>query len=154
MEKYNLKVISVRVYDDCEKPSVSIGFDKPIKGFTKAEDGSYNEADVTDISINRSQFTRQLCNANELIATFRSARGKALDQRSFGLILPGATLTIVRTLRAKGEQMVNSEGQPEVDADGNAKCYQRDCYTTDVVGIALTDIATARLDRVCQLSID
>lgn len=158
MEKISVKVVRVTVYDDKEKPDVKLTLDKAIKGFAFERDAKgavnydvCNECDVTEISINRAKLTRQLCEVNDLIDTYRGCRVAALGQKQFNLILKNATLSIVRTRHAEGEPEKNTDGNPILDKDGNVKTYDRDCYTTDVVGVTLSDSAIGRLDAFCTL---
>lgn len=158
MEKISVKVVSVKVYDDKDIPSVTLSLNKAIKGFAferddkgQVKDDACKEVDVTDISIQRSKLTRQLCEVNELIDLYRGCRVAALGQKQFNLILKNATLSIVRTRHAEGEEQKDNDGNPVLDKDGNVKTYGRDCYTTDVVGVTLSDAAVGLLNAFCTL---
>lgn len=150
MEKIKVTVVSVRVYDQKEIPSVELQFAESIKGYAqKVNDDktiTFTESDVNRVSINRSQLTRELCAANDLIDEYRGCRPNAFDQKTFSLILRGATLTLIREAHASGEVIPDAK-----DADGNEIVYKRDCYTTKVAGVQLTDRAVARLDAACTL---
>lgn len=155
MEKIKVNVVSVRVFDQKEIPSVELTLGGTIKGFTQHIDEnksvSFVEADVNTVSINRSQLTRELCACNDLIDEYRGCRPTAFDQKAFALILRGAELTIVRESHDTGEVMTDADGNALKDSEGNDRVYKRDCYTTSVVGVKLTDRAVARLDAACTL---
>ena len=150
MEKIKVTVTGVRVFDAKEIPSVELQLASAIRGYAQSVDDNnvvtFNETDVTRISMNRSQLTRELCAVNELIDEYRSCRPTAFDQKAFALILRGAELTIVREAHAAGEIVPDAK-----DKDGNDIVFKRDCYTTHVVGVQLTDRSVARLDAACSL---
>lgn len=150
MEKIKVTITGVRVFDAKEIPSVELQLANAIKGYAAIEDENkvitFGETDVTHISMNRSQLTRELCAANELIDEYRGCRPTAFDQKAFSLILRGAELTIVREAHAAGEVVPDAK-----DKDGNEITFSRDCYTTNIVGVHLTDRAVARLDAACSL---
>lgn len=150
MEKIKVTVVGVRVYDQKEIPSVELQFAQSIKGYTQTVDSnkviSFAETDVTSISMNRSQLTRELCVVNDLIDEYRGCRPNAFDQKAFALILRGAVLTIIRESHAAGEIIPDAK-----DKDGNEIAFKRDCYTTHIEGVQLTDRAIARLDAACTL---
>lgn len=151
MEKLKVTVDSVKVFDDREYPTVQFVFKETVKGYAKADTNSFREGDVNTISINRAQLTKELCNCNDLIDEYRGCREKAFDQKAFGLILRGATLTIVRSKHTKGEVVKDVEGNDIKDGDGNPIVYNRDCYTTNVVGVTLTPRAEEKLEQACSL---
>lgn len=150
MEKIKVTVTGIRVFDAKEIPSVELQLAQPIRGYAahveKNVVAGYEETDVTRISMNRSQLTRELCAVNELIDEYRGCRPVAFDQKAFALILRGAELTIVREAHVAGEVVPDAK-----DKDGNDVVFKRDCYTTHVVGVQLTDRAVARLDAACTL---
>lgn len=150
MEKIKVTITGVRVFDAKEIPSVELQLASAIKGYAQSVDDNnvvtFDETDVTRISMNRSQLTRELCAVNELIDEYRGCRSTAFDQKAFALILRGAELTIVREAHAAGEVVSDAK-----DKDGNDIVFKRDCYTTHIVGVQLTDRAVARLDAACSL---
>lgn len=150
MEKIKVTIASVNVFDKQEIPSVELVLTTPIKGFALNRDGqgveSFVETEVTSVSISRSKLTAQLCECNDLIDEYRGCQLKAFDQKTFSLILRKAELTIVRERHTAGEIKPD-----KFDADGNPVAYQRDCYTTNVVGVKLTDRAIQKLDDACSL---
>lgn len=155
MEKIKVTVVSVRVFDQKEIPSVQLTFNASIKGFTQHVDAdksvNFVEGEVDSVSINRSQLTRELCACNDLIDEYRGCRPTAFDQKAFSLILRGADLTLIREVHSAGEVIVDADGNTLKDSEGNDRVYTRDCYTTRVVGAKLTDRAVARLDAACSL---
>ena len=150
MEKIKVTITGVRVFDAKEIPSVELQLAQSIKGYAGRVENKvvtgYEETDVTHISMNRSQLTRELCAVNELIDEYRGCRPTAFDQKAFALILRGAELTIVREAHVAGEVVPDAK-----DKDGNDIVFKRDCYTTHVVGVQLTDRSVARLDAACSL---
>lgn len=150
MEKIKVTITGVYVHDTKEIPSVELRLAQSIKGYAQSIDDNnvvtFDETDVTRISMNRSQLTRELCAVNELIDEYRGCRPTAFDQKAFALILRGAELTIVREAHVAGEVVPDAK-----DKDGNDIVFKRDCYTTHVVGVQLTDRAVARLDAACSL---
>lgn len=150
MEKIKVTITQVNVYDQKEIPSVELQLAQAIKGYAAHVENKvvtgYDETDVTSISINRSQLTRELCVANDLIDEYRGCRNKAFDQKALALILRGAVLTIIREAHAAGEIVPDAK-----DKDGNEIVFKRDCYTTHIEGVQLTDRAIARLDAFCTL---
>lgn len=151
MEKLKVTIDSVKVFDEQEYPTVQLFIKEAIKGYSKSDDGSYKEADVNTISITRAQLTKELCNCNDLIDEYRGCRVRAFDQKAFGLILRGATLTIVRTQHAEGETVKDGEGNDVKDGDDNPIVYNRACYTTNIIGVSLTARAEEKLDQACSL---
>lgn len=150
MEKIKVTIIGVRVYDQKEIPSVELQLAQSIKGYAARVENKvvigYDETDVTSISMNRSQLTRELCAVNDLIDEYRGCRPNAFDQKAFALILRGAVLTIIREAHAAGEIVPDTK-----DKDGNEIAFKRDCYTTHIESVQLTDRAIARLDAACTL---
>lgn len=155
MEKIKVNVVSVRVFDQKKVPSVQLTFNASIKGFTRHIDAdksvNFIEGDVDNVSINRSQLTRELCACNDLIDEYRGCRPTAFDQKAFSLILRDAELTLIREIHSAGEVITDADGNAVKDSKGNDIVYTRDCYTTRVVGVKLTDRAVARLDAACTL---
>lgn len=150
MEKIKVTVESVYVYDQKTIPSVELRIKESIKGYAQNVDAdgviSYAETDVQTLSMNRSQLTRELCAASDLIDEYRGCRPTAFDQKAFSLILRGAVLTIIREAHAAGEVVPDAK-----DKDGNDVVFKRNCYTTHIEGVQLTDKAIARLDAACTL---
>lgn len=143
-EKLVVTINAVQVFENDGRASVRISFDEAIKGY-KAEGLTFAEGDVNYVDINRAQLTKQLCEHSDLIADYRATRTEAFGQKEFAIILRGAKMTIVRTAHVAGELTgrQNDQGQDIV--------YTRDCYTTDVVGVRLTEGATAKLNRATEL---
>lgn len=150
MEKIKATVTRVLVNDSVEYPYVSIWIDKPIMGFAdKADDAgvvSRTECEVDRIDFSRSQLTRELCSADELIEEYRGGLTRAFGQKEFNRILAKSELTIVRERHTAGEIIPDKK-----DADGNDATYKQDCYTTSVAAIKMTERAIARIDKACEL---
>ena len=107
---------------------------RPAKTRWYEDEAEFAEAKVSTVSIGRSALTAQLCEVCDDIAAYRGSIDHAFGQKEFGILLRGAALTLDRTLHTAGEVY----GQDENGAD---LAYQRDCYTTEVVGIKLSEKA-------------
>ena len=142
METIVVTVKSVKVFVNEDSANVQVGFDKAIKGFTKADDGTYVEGDVNHISFFRSRLTAQLCQCSDDIAMYRATLDHSFSQKEFGVILFNAKLKLNRELHKAGE--VLGEGDDAVTLD-------RDCYTTDIIGVTLSDRALRCLDAAITL---
>ena len=142
METIVVTVKSVRLFINEDKANVQIGFDKPIKGFAKDKDGTYVEGDVYHISIFRSRFVAQLCEVNEDIAMYRATLDHSFGQKELGVLLFNAKLKLNRELHKAGEVL---------GEDDKAITLDRDAYTTDVVGVTISDRALRCLDKAIAL---
>lgn len=142
METIVVTVTGVKVFVDEKSASVQFTLDKFIKGFVRNADGTFTEADVNTISINRSKLTAQLCAASDDIAMYRATLDHAFGQKEFGVILFKAQLTLNRQLIAAGE--VIGEGDDAFTAE-------RDCYITDVTKVKLSEKALRELDKATSL---
>ena len=142
METIVVTVTGVKVFVDEKSANVQFTLDKTIKGFARTADGTFAEADVNTISINRSKLTAQLCAASDDIAMYRATLDHSFGQKEFGVILFKAQLTLNRQLIAAGE--VIGEGDDAFTAE-------RDCYLTDVTKVKLSEKALRELDKATSL---
>ena len=142
METIVVTVKSVKLFVNEDSANVQVGFDKAIKGFAKADDGTYVEGDVNHISFFRSRLTAQLCQCSDDIAMYRATLDHSFGQKEFGVILFNAKLKLNRELHKAGEVLGESD---------NAITLDRDCYTTDIVGVTLSDRALRCLDAAITL---
>lgn len=142
METIVVTVKSVKLFINEDKANVQIGFDKAIKGFTKADDGTYVEGDVDHISFFRSRLTAQLCSVSDDIAMYRATLDHAFGQKELGIILFNAKMKLNRELHKAGE--VVGDGDDAITLD-------RDCYITDIVGVTLSERALRCLDAAITL---
>ena len=142
METIVVTVKSVKLFVNEDKANVQIGFEKAIKGFIKADDGTYIEGEVHYISFFRSRLTAQLCQCSDDIAMFRATLDHSFGQKEFGVILFNAKLKLNRELHKAGE--VLGEGDDAITLD-------RDCYITDIVGVTLSERALRCLDAAITL---
>lgn len=142
----NLK--RVQVFESENGCNVNLVFNEAIKGFERQVDANgaidFVEADVHSVSIGRSALTAQLCEVCDDIAAYRGSIDHAFGQKEFGILLRGAALTLDRTLHNAGEVY----GQ---DENGTDLAYQRDCYTTEVVGVKLSAWSTDKIDAALTL---
>ena len=135
-------VKSVKLFITEDQANVQIGLDKPIKGFAKADDGTYVEGDVDHISFFRSRLTAQLCQCSDDIAMYRATLDHSFGQKEFGVILFNAKLKLNRELHKAGE--VLGEGDDSIT-------LERDCYITDIINVVLSDRALRCLDAAITL---
>lgn len=142
METIVVTVKSVKLFINESSANVQIGFDKAIKGFVKADDGTYTEGEVYHISFFRSRLTAQLCQCSDDIAMYRATLDHSFGQKEFGVILFNAKLKLNRELHKAGE--VLGEGDDAITLD-------RDCYITDIVGVTLSERALRCLDAAITL---
>lgn len=142
METIVVTVKSVKLFVNEDKANVRIGFDKSIKGFAKDDDGTYVEGDVNHVSIFRSRLVAQLCELNEDIALYRATLEHPFNQKELAVLLFNAKLKLNRERHSAGE--VLGEGENGITLD-------RDAYTTDVVGVTLSERAKTNLDKATSL---
>ena len=142
----NLK--RVQVFESENGCNVNLVFNEAIKGFERQVGANgavdFVEADVHSVSIGRSALTAQLCELDDDIALYRGCLTHSFGQREFAIILHKAALTLERTLHTAGEVY----GQ---DENGTDLAYQRDCYTTEIVGCKLSAWSTAKIDDALTL---
>lgn len=142
----NLK--RVQVFESENGCNVNLVFNEQIDGFERKVDDNgtidFAEAKVSTVSIGRSALIAQLCDVCDDIAAYRGSIDHAFGQKEFGILLRGAALTLERTLHTAGEVY----GQ---DENGTDLAYQRDCYTTEVVGVKLSTWSTQKIDDALTL---
>ena len=148
MAQVIVNLTRVQVFESENGSNVNLVFNEAIKGFQRNVDANgtveYVEGDVNYVSMGLSKLTAQLCECNDMIGDYRCAIDHQFGQKEFGLILRGAILTLEREFHSAGEV----SGQNE---DGTDVCYQRDCYTTEVVDVKLSKKAEDRLEKACEL---
>ena len=142
METIVVTVKSVKLFVNEASANVQVGFDNAIKGFAKADDGTYVERDVDHVSFFRSRLTAQLCQCSDDIAMYRATLDHSFGQKEFGVILFNAKLKLNRELHKAGEVL---------GEDDDAITLDRDCYTTDIVGVTLSERALRCLDAAITL---
>lgn len=142
----NLK--RVQVFESENGSNVNLVFNEQIDGFQRSVDDNgaidFAEAKVSSVSVGRSALTAQLCECSDDIAMYRGSIDHAFGQKEFGLILTGAALTLERERHSAGEVY----GQ---DESGTDLAYQRDCYTTTIVGVKLSARSQKILDNALTL---
>lgn len=142
----NLK--RIQVFETEVGSNVSLVFNEQIDGFERVVDANgaidFSETKVSSISVGRSALTAQLCELNEYIALYRSCLTHSFGQRELAIILHKAVLTLERERHSAGEV----RGQ---DENGTDLCYERDCYTTTVVGVKLSDKSLELLEGAITL---
>ena len=148
MAQVIVNLTRVQVFESENGCNVNLVFNEAIKGFERQVDANgaiaFIEADVHSVSIGRSALTAQLCELDDDIALYRGCLTHSFGQREFAIILHKAALTLERTLHTAGEVY----GQ---DENGTDLAYQRDCYTTEIVGVKLSEKARNLLDGAITL---
>ena len=148
MAQVIVNLTRVQVFESENGSNVNLVFNESIDGFERKVDDNgnidYVEAKVNSVSIGRSALTAQLCECSDDIAAYRGSIDHSLGQREFGIILRKAVLTLERTLHTAGEVY----GQ---DENGVDLAYQRDCYSTSVVGVKLSDWSAEKIDAALTL---
>lgn len=148
MAQVIVNLTRVQVFESENGCNVNLVFNEQIDGFERHIDASgavdFIEAEVSTVSIGRSALTAQLCELNDDIALYRGCLTHSFGQKEFAVILHKAALTLERTLHTAGEVY----GQDENGAD---LAYQRDCYTTEIIGIKLSQRAQTLLDNAITL---
>ena len=148
MAQVIVNLTRVQVFESENGSNVNLVFNEAIKGFERQVDNNgvidFVEADVHSVSMGRSALTAQLCEVSDDIAAYRGCIDHAFGQKEFGILLRGAALTLERTLHTAGEVY----GQ---DENGTDLAYQRDCYTTEIVGCKLSVWSTAKIDDALTL---
>lgn len=148
MAQVIVNLTRVQVFESENGCNVNLVFNEAIKGFERKVDANgavdFVEADVHSVSIGRSALTTQLCELDDDIALYRGCLTHSFGQREFAIILHKAALTLERTFHNAGEVY----GQ---DENGTDLAYQRDCYTTEIVGVKLSEKARNLLDGAITL---
>jgi len=153
MAKVQVTIKSVRLYEN----NIELTFSERIDGYAEnKETGIYEPAQVDHFSVNRSAFTAQICelggNDSDLVADYRATRETAFDQAALGKIFTRGTVFIVeRTHHTAGEELTDEKGEVLKNDDGNPIVYKRDCFTTTIVGLKLTDNGRKRLENALVL---
>lgn len=151
MAKVQVNVEGIRLFVNEEQATVTITTKEAIEGYQQTDDGSFVRAEVNRFSMNRAAFTRDICEADDLVADYRATRESGFDQKSLALIFRGSTMTIERTEHKANEEIVDEDGVVVKDSEGNVCTYKRDCFTTKIIGVRLTSQARARLDAALVL---
>lgn len=153
MAKTQVIIECIRLYTDDVRATVTVTTKEEFEGYHSVNDG-FELGQVNKFSIDRAAFTKQVCNTDgdgEIIADYRATRETGFDQKALALIFRGATLVIDRVQHKEGEEVCDEDGVVVKDSDGNAVVYSRDCYTTTIVGVRLTNTARERLENALVL---
>lgn len=153
MAKLQVIVESIRLFNDGNRNTITINTKEQFDGYHKTDDG-YELAKVNKFSIERVVFTAQVCQLDgdgQLIADYRACRDTGFDQKALALIFRGATLSIDRVEHKQGDEVLDMDGNPVQDKDGNNLVYERDCYTTEITGVRLTSTARDRVEAALTL---
>lgn len=148
MSKVIVNLKRVQVFESENGCNCNLVFNSTIEGFERSINGagvvSYTKAQVDHISMGRSALTAQLCDVHPLIAAYRGCLDHSFGQKEFGIILLNAELELERELHAEGEVY-------GTDDNGVDLAYQRECYSTTVIGVKLSDFSTTALEKALTL---
>lgn len=131
------KITNISVITNENSVNVQLTLNAEFDGF-RIIDGVATTTKVNTISFPRSVLTAQLCDCNDDIALYRAMSDHSFGQREFGGILFGATITFERVLHAAGEVV-------------DDYTFQRDCYSTQITSVRLSNKATTLLDKATTL---
>lgn len=138
METYNLKVKNIRLYTDENVSKVTITFEEKIPGIIKTEAGEFVHGDVDHISMSRSAFTAQVCDANDDIALYRACRETPFTQKELAILFLGSTIKFNSSPVVAGEVI-------------NDVAVEHDFYATDITNVKLTTRAEEQLNSALTL---
>lgn len=154
MAKTQVTAESIRLYSDGSRNTITVTTKEEFDGYHKTDAG-FELAKVNKFSIERIVFTAQLCGLDsddgQLIADYRACRETGFDQKALALIFRGATFVIDRVEHKAGEEVLDLDGNPVKDDNDNVMTFERDCFTTNIVGVKLTSQARARLEAALTL---
>ena len=138
METYNLKVKNIRLYTDENVSKVTITFEEKIPGIIRTEAGEFVHGDVDHISMSRSAFTAQVCDANADIALFRACCERPFTQKELAILFLGSTVKFNTAPVVAGEVI-------------NDVAVEHDFYTIEITGIKPTTRAEDQLNAALTL---
>lgn len=146
MEKISAKVKMVQYHSTQDFSNVRVTLDKEFKAIVAKRDdegnridGEWTEDTVNYLDFAPSQLTAILVDRNEEIAFLRSVCEKPFGQAEFAAVLFGSTIEFTRELVAAGQPIPRST---------TGRVAERDCYSTDVKKVELSDKAKAIVDRM------
>ena len=138
METYSLKVKNIRLYTDETVSKVTITFEGQIPGIIRTESGEFIHGNVDHISMSRSAFTAQVCDANSDIALFRACCERPFTQKELAILFLGSTMKFNAAPVVAGEVI-------------NDMAAEHDFYTTDITDVKLTTRAEDQLNAALTL---
>lgn len=148
MAKVIVNLKRVQVFETESGCNVNLVFNPSIEGYRRVIDDNgvvnYEKGDVDSVSIPRSACVAQLCEAESMIAAYRGTIDHSFGQKEFGIILRDSTLELERIHHEAGEVYAT-------DDDGTELAYSRDCYTTTITDVKLSDWSLNKIDAALTL---
>lgn len=126
----SVKVKSARLFENEFESNVTFKFDKEFEGIIKDDTGNFVEGVTNRVVMPIKKLIYLLSEADEQFALFIGCAGR-LNQAAIALLLTGAKMTIVRKFFAAGEIL-----------EGNDTPQEHDGYSTTIVDVAFTSIAS------------
>lgn len=141
-----LSIKMVRVTKTEKFSSVELVFNESFDGLVAKRDqrgniieGEFVAAQIDSLNFPPSVLTGILCSLNTDVGLLRSVSPKSFDQAEFGAILFGAKLNVERTFVEKDHTF---------KVDGENVVAQRNLYTTEIVGVELSDKAKLLIEKM------
>lgn len=115
-------------------------------GFKK-ENNEKVAAKVDYFGMLQGVLTAQLIELHDGIADLRAERSEGFTKGIFATLLKGAKIEVERELHEPGEPVMNFDGTQAVDEKGEPMLYKEQCYSTNIVGLKMTDKAEEKLQK-------
>ena len=138
METYSLKVKNIRLYTDETVSKVTITFERQIPGIIRTKSGEFIHGNVDHISMKRSAFTAQVCDANPDIALLRACRETPFTQKDLAILFISSVMKFNSSSVSAGELI-----------DGVAA--EHDFYSIDITDVCLSPRAEQQLKDATTL---
>lgn len=108
-----------------------LNFKTPIRGYADSPDGRV-ECDVTYVSKTTYYLLEELRESNKLLKRFINAQER-MTKEILNYLLTDAEVTMLRTWRAAGEEVVDDAGKLAV--------YDHDWFQTEIIAVKLDEMA-------------
>lgn len=108
-----------------------LNFKTPIRGYVDTPNGRV-EGDVTYVSKTTYYLLEELRDANKLLKRFINAQER-MTKEILNYMLTDAEITMLRTWRAAGEEVVDDAGKLTV--------YDHDWFQTEIIAVKLDEMA-------------
>lgn len=133
-------------FADMNDGVVFVHTEETFDGFKK-ENGAKVVAKVDYFGMLKGVLTAQLIELHDGIADLRAERSEGFTKGIFATLLKGAKIEVERELHEPGEPVMNFDGTQAVDEKGEPMLYKEQCYSTNIVGLKMTDKAEEKLQK-------
>lgn len=133
-------------FADMNDGVVFVHTEETFDGFKK-ENNAKVVAKVDYFGMLKGVLTAQLIELHEGIADLRAERSEGFTKGIFATLLKGAKIKVERELHEPGEPVMNFDGTQAVDEKGEPMLYKEQCYSTNIVGLKMTDKAEEKLQK-------